>query len=68
MENQTRIDAAQASILAMHAHYGDVVDGDEQTDLVDLLTNLRHFADAHNCDFHGAVDWSYRHYLEEKHV
>lgn len=34
--------------------------------VVDLLTNLRHYADAHSVDFFAALDTSYQHYLAEK--
>lgn len=42
---------------------------DEQTDeenLTDLLANLRHYADAHELDFHRCLDASYQHYSAER--
>lgn len=38
----------------------------EQSTLRDLLTDIRHFSDIHDLDFHKALDGSYEVYLEEK--
>ena len=44
-ENQRRINRAT---LALHAYYANDPSGDDrQTVLVDLLTDLRHYADYH---------------------
>ncbi len=40
---------------------------DDESCIRDLLTDLRHWCDAHERDFHLELDWSYKHYLEEKH-
>jgi hypothetical protein len=38
----------------------------DATDLVDLLTDLRHWADVEEVDLHEALRISYDHYLSEK--
>ena len=42
-------------------HSGDIMD-----DLVDLLTNMRLWAQYKGLDFYEALDKSYRHYLNER--
>jgi hypothetical protein len=44
----------------------DFEGNDDETNLTDTLTNLRHWADANDVDFYRALDSSYEHYLVEK--
>ena len=37
-----------------------------ETDLIDLLADLRHLADVLEVDIYRALEVSYKHYLEEK--
>ena len=39
---------------------------DYETGLVDVLTNLRHYAERYNIEFHEQLDRSYEHYLHER--
>jgi len=39
---------------------------DMRSQIVDMLTNLRHLCDADGFDFHEACTSSYNHYLAEK--
>ena len=39
---------------------------DYESGLVDVLTNLRHFADRYEVDFHAQLERSYQHYLAER--
>ena len=39
---------------------------DHDENVIDLLTNLRHYCDAYAVNFHQACDISYQHYLTEK--
>ena len=39
---------------------------DDMESITDLLTDLRHYADARKIDFYKALDMSYQHYLAEK--
>ncbi len=39
---------------------------EQEAPLVDLLADLRHWADAKGFDFFAALDTSYLHYLREK--
>ena len=53
---------------AMEAHAESIDIDYERTQeaLTDMLTNLRHYADAHGLNFFKALDVSYLHYLQEK--
>jgi hypothetical protein len=53
--------------VAIHAYYSQDPSGDDrQTVLVDLLTDLYHYADAHSdVDFTAAVQTALAHYIEE---
>lgn len=52
-----RVAAALADAMA---------DGDDaQTAFRDMLTDMRHYADAHGLAFHDELDRSYGHYLQE---
>jgi hypothetical protein len=39
---------------------------DNKSNVVDILTDLRHYCEQFGIDFHAACDSSYQHYLEEK--
>jgi len=64
--------ADQGRESAAHALLGRDVDAEQmgledyESGLVDVLTNLRHFADRYLIDFHEQLDRSYRHYLAER--
>ena len=71
MDNESRRQAAQEAIAAhMEATCTDIDDNDDdQTDLVDLLTNLRHWARglrASGVDFDRAVITSQMHFEDEQ--
>lgn len=57
----------QASAQRMEAalSHWDETDGDPQTTMRDLLTDLRHYAAAHDLDLGEALDGSYQVFLEE---
>ncbi len=40
-------------------------DSDIESNVVDLLADLRHFCEAEDVNFHEAADTSYMHYLAE---
>lgn len=63
-ENQRRINRAT---IALHAYYAQDPSGDDrQTVLVDLLTDLIHYADYHpEVDFDSALLTANGHYYEE---
>ena len=64
MSNANRVNRAT---VAVHAYYATDPTGDDRhTTLVDLLTDLRHYADALDIDFERAVVTSYNHHQEEK--
>ena len=57
----TNTERAQAGREAMRQFDGN----DPQTDLIDLLTNLRHMADEDNLNFQRAVGASHHHFNAE---
>jgi hypothetical protein len=48
------------------AHWSET-DDDPQTTMRDMLTDLRHYAAAHDLDLGEALDGSYQVFLEEHH-
>lgn len=46
-------------------YYGEGKEGKREA-AIDILTNLRHWADLKHENFHKLLDRSYDHYLEEK--
>lgn len=42
--------------------------GDDESDLVDALTDLRHYAAAHGLDFGDALDTSHMHFDHENSI
>jgi len=66
MSNENRAHHAQAT-LQHHARAikSDGPDIDPGAALRDLLTNLRHWCDAHGEDFEAAVEMSQHHYNDE---
>lgn len=70
MTRQEMADAGREA--AAHALLGRDADAEQmgledyESGLVDALTNLRHFADRYQIDFHQHLDRSYEHYLVER--
>lgn len=60
-ENEAR---ALRAYTAMDHYDGD--SDESETNMVDLLTDLRHWADMKDLDFYACLDTSYAHYLAEK--
>lgn len=63
-DNDRRISTAKKMLKARGARGVDPYDN--RANLTDMLTDLRHWADAMCIDFHRCSDLSYNHYLEEK--
>lgn len=64
MSNANRVNRAT---VAVHAYYAtDPTGDDRRSTLVDLLTDLRHYADTHGIDFESVAVSSYNHHQEEK--
>jgi len=71
MKELTPEDRAGYAHRALRAHYEareGAFDPDEdvETLMIDLITDLRHFADDAGIDFHKVLDMTYQHYLSEK--
>jgi len=65
MNSQDRAHAAGVAIEA-HCDATNDHDNDSYTDVVDLLTNLRHYCKANQLSFGQAVQSSWIHYQAEK--
>jgi|GEM_PF-6735416 len=52
--------------MAVEAYAGPDAENDPESALRDLLTDLRHLADAVNLNFFALLDSSYQHYCKEK--
>jgi len=69
--NESRNDFQQMSIdritraIQSEKHYRETDDSPQQQ-LRDLLTDIRHYAEANKLDLYAAIDGSYDVYLEER--
>ena len=67
-DNRLRVDRAQEGLNAYLARVNEMfAERDALTHLIDLLADLRHWADAHQVDFTHASIVSRAHWLEETH-
>ena len=56
---------ASAAGFALKSHAWAKGDGTEDASLIDLLTDLRHYCDAHGLGFADADRLAHQHYLAE---
>lgn len=59
----TRASRGNTALSAWVNECGD--QGDEETNLADLITDLRHLSDAQGVDWHEILERSHRHYQGE---
>ena len=64
--NENRVDRAD-HVLRLYAEIegSEAYEDDAESLLCDLLTDLRHWADANGLDIYRGLDMSYTHYLAE---
>ena len=66
MENQAIARAKQALKAGSLNMIYDLAGGQDRSNVINLLTDLRHFCDNKNISFFEACEISYQHYLEDK--
>jgi len=63
--NAERTETAYRTLL-VYAQYKDQRDEDMETNMTDLVTDLRHLADEYGIDFYDLLDRTYMHYSAER--
>lgn len=61
----TNADRAARAMDALEAHRGGSREPITRSSLVDLLTDLRHWADVYQVSFKDALEWSEVHWTDE---